>query len=173
MREFIDEKKNQRILEEAKKRREKKKNVDVEEEKIKVVIFSLADKFCAFYGSDVKSILPYEEITYVPGCREFIMGIINVRGDIESVLNIHMFLDLPETEPASDSRLIIAAKENIRSAIFVDTVKDVIDIPKSAIKPPISTLGMAVREFVAGEFDYYGKNVTILDVGKIFGKITE
>ena len=169
---FAGKKKNEVILEEAKKRRESKKNVDVEEEKIGLVLFSLNDKYFAFHGSDVKAILSYEEITYVPGCRNYILGIISVRGDIESVLNLHIFLDLPETEPTHKSRIVVADGEHFRSGILVDTVEDVFDIPKSGIKPPISTLDTSVKEFVVGEVRYNEKNVTVLDVGKIFAKIT-
>ena len=79
--------------------------IRVEEEKIKLVIFSLRGDYYAFYGKQVKEILRFREITYVPGCPDYIMGIINVRGDIESVLNLHLMMGIPETEQTRTSVL--------------------------------------------------------------------
>lgn len=168
----IDKKKSDRILAEVKKRKGKEKIVDVEEEKVKLVVFSLLDDYYAFDGLDVKEILPVGKITYVPGSPNYIIGIINVRGDIESVLNIHKFLELPDGKTDKNSRIAIAVKGDTRSGILVDSVADVVDVLKSSIKPPISTLSKSMRDFVKGETTYNDKSTTILDVGKIFERIT-
>ncbi len=167
-----NDKKSDSILEEVKKRRGGVKVVDVDEEKVKLVIFSLQKDYYAFYGSDIKEILPPVKITYIPGSPDFIIGVINLRGDIESVINIHKFMGLPAGKPADSNRITIAEKDGIRSGILVDSVEDVIDIPISSIKPPISTLNDSIKEFVAGETTCNNMNVTLLDVGKIFKKVT-
>lgn len=169
----IDKKKSDRILAEVKQRKGKETIVDVEEEKVKLVVFCLLDDYYAFDALDVKEVLPVGKITYVPGSPDFILGIINVRGDIESVLNIHKFLELPKGKTNKNSRIAIAVKGDVQSGILLDSVVDVIDVPKSSIKPPISTLSKSIREFIAGETTYNNKNTTLLDVGKIFGKIIE
>jgi purine-binding chemotaxis protein CheW len=160
------------IISEWKRRRGQADIMDVEEEKVQLIIFSLLKDYYAFYGSDVKEILPVGGIAYVPGSPDFILGIINLRGDIESVLDIYKFMGIPDTKPTSKSRIIIAVKDDIRSGILVDSVEDVMDIPISSIKPPISTLTDSVKEFVLGETTYNNMNVTLLNVGKIFKKIT-
>lgn len=166
-----DKRKSDFILAEVWKRKGQEKIVDVDEEKVKLVIFTLLEDYYTFQGEDVKEILPVGKITYVPGSPEFILGIINVRGDIESVLDIHKFLELPAGKTTPASRIIIAAKGDIRSGILVDSVEDVIDVPKSSIQPPIPTLSKAIREVVLGATTYNGKNTILLDVGKIFGKV--
>ncbi len=164
--------KSDRILEQLRKRSVREKVVDVEEEKVKLVIFSLADDYYAFYGGDVKEILlPPGDISYVPGAPDFVLGVINVRGDIESVVAINTFLSLPESKKTSQSRIAIAVKGGVRSGIMVDSIEDVLDVPVSGIKPPLSTLDAFKKECVTGEFIFNGKNVTVLDAGKIFGKL--
>jgi purine-binding chemotaxis protein CheW len=165
-----DKDKSDRILA-AVRERKKEQVVDVDEEKFKLVIFTLRGDHYAFHGNDIKEILTYEEPNYVPGAPDYIYGIINVRGDIESVINIHKFMGMPDTEPTGQSRIAIAAKDDIRSGILVDTVEDVVDVPASSIKPPISTLNESLREFVTGELDYNSRNITLLDVGNIFSRI--
>ena len=166
-----EKRKSDIILEEVIKRRDREKIVDVEEERTKIVIFSLVQDYYGFYGDDVKEILPLVNIYYVPGSPDFILGVVNIRGDIESVLNINKFLGLPDSKQTKHSRIAVAAKNNMRSGILVDSIVDVIDVPVSSIKPPLSTLNSSIKDFVSGEMLYENKNVTLLDVEKIFGKI--
>jgi purine-binding chemotaxis protein CheW len=160
------------ILKEIMRRKEQERTVDVEERKVKMVIFSLAGERYAFYGENIKEILPLMPVSYVPGAPDFIPGVISIRGEIESVININRFLKLPDPTSAQGSRIAVAEKDGIRSGLLVDSLLDVLDIPLSAIKPPLATLSKSVREFVAGEFIFQERSVTILDIGKIFGKIT-
>jgi purine-binding chemotaxis protein CheW len=159
------------ILEEI-MRKDKERIVDVEEKKVKVVIFSLHGDFYAFYGEHIKEILPLMPINYVPGAADFIPGVINVRGEIESVININRLLGLPDSASTQRCRIALAVTDVMRSGILVDSIEEVLDIPVRAIKPPLDTLMKAIKDFVAGEYTHQDKIVTILDIGKIFGKIT-
>jgi purine-binding chemotaxis protein CheW len=159
------------ILDELRRRETREKIVDVEEETIKMVIFALLEGTYAFNGREVKEILPLLPVYYVPGSPEFIPGVINIRGDIESVININRFLGLPDSVPSPKSRIAIVDMGGVRSGVIVDAVEDVIDIPASFVKPPLLTLNKTVREYVAGELMYQDRNVTILDMGKIFGRL--
>ncbi|MBF0558863.1 MAG: purine-binding chemotaxis protein CheW [Nitrospirae bacterium] len=161
------------VLKEAERRREKNRIADVEEEKVKVVIFTLAGGWYAFSSGEIKEIISHANIFYVPGAPDFIHGLINIRGDIESVINLNMFLRLPDNVKAQSGRVLVAAVEGgIRSGILVDSVEDVLDIPASSVKSPLSTLNKSVREFVAGEFIHGRETVILLSVEKIFEKIT-
>lgn len=144
---------------------------EIDEEWQKLVIFTLLDGYYSFFGDDVKEILPFSPITYVPGTPDFIRGIINVRGDIEAVLDIHTFIGFSGITINSNNRIIIAEKKGIRSGILMDTVNDVIDIPVDEIHPPLSTFDEKVRDFVVGETMYKDKPVILLDIGKIFEKM--
>lgn len=165
--DMTEKNKSDLILEEIKRRRQGKV-VDVEEEKVKLVVFSLFDDCFAFYGSEIKEILPLQNIYYVPGAPDFIIGVINNRGDVESVININKFLGFPDPETGPQSRIAIAEGSGIRSGILVDYILDVIDVPKISIRPPIPTIEEDKREFVTGGTTYGNKNVTLLSVGKIF-----
>lgn len=154
------------------KNRDRDPIVDVNEEEIKLVIFSLRKSFFAFYGADLKEVLPKGKINYVPGSPDYILGITNVRGDVESVIDINGFLELPPHTESKNNRIIIAEKSGVRSGILVDSVEDVLDIPKRSITPPLSTLSDRIKPFVAGETSYRNHNVTVLDIGRIFKEIS-
>ncbi len=144
---------------------------EVDGERQKLVIFTLMNGYYSFFGDDVKEILPFTPITYVPGTPDYIPGIINVRGDIEAVLDIHSFMGFPSIDINSNNRIIIAEKQGIRSGILMDSVNDVIDIPISSIHPTLSTIDEKIRDFVIGETTYNDQIVIMLDIGKIFEKM--
>ncbi len=170
MPETNEKDKYQGILNVSEKRK-LEENTSIDEEMVKIVIFTLCGKLYAFYGSYVKSILPYDPVTPVPGCPNYISGIINVRGDIESVINIHSFMGLTDDEPTEKTRIVIAKTSDVRSGVLVNSVEDVVDIPVSAIAPPVSTLDDRIREFIAGELFYREESVTLLDIKKMFQKV--
>lgn len=152
-------------------RQANEKKIAVKEDQVELVIFKIGSLTHAFYGADIKEILPYETIAFVPGCPDIIKGIINVRGDIESVLNIHKILQKEESIPTRRSRITIAQSNGIKSGILVDSVEDVISVPTSEIFGSISTLDPGIRYFVDQITLYQGQFVTILDISKLFKKI--
>ena len=167
----LDENRSEIILSELKRRGTGQQIVDVEEERIKVVIFTLRGGYYAFYGEDIREILHYTNIFYVPGSPEYIVGIINVRGDIESVIDIGHFLD--EKGAARDDPLIaMAVRDDFHSGIMIDAIEDVVDVPVTSIHPPLTTLNGAAKDLVIGGIEYAGMAVSLLDIGKLAALIT-
>jgi len=163
-----------RILSEARRRKAEDRIVGSEAETVDLVIFSLNGDLYAFDGGDVRELLPYETVAFVPGCPDAIEGIVNVRGDIESVLDLHRILGLAPSEPTRSARIVMAVRDGIRSGIRVDSVVDVVSVAADLPERPLSTLDRTVREFaVGGETLYEGRYVILLDVGKIFNRIAE
>lgn len=159
------------IIEELKKQREKGPTVNVELEMVKIVIFRLADSFFAFPGGEVKEILPFMDIFPIPGSPEFIPGVINNRGDIESVINLNGFLGLAAGQQTSSSRILIVSASGMRSGIAADEVLDVVDVPCQTIKPPLLTLDNDRKELVSGELLYNDRTIVMLDIALLFRKL--
>jgi len=168
---MTDKRRNDLIIEELRKQKGKKTIVDVEMETVKIVIFMLSHNCFAFPGADVKEILPFMDIFPVPGAPDFLPGVINNRGDIESVINLNRFLDLPDSERTEASRIMIVSKAGVCSGILVDAVLDVVDIPLGSISPPLITLEDVKKELVTGEMLYNGRTVVMLDISRLFGKL--
>ncbi len=156
------------IVEELKRLRAKGRFAVVEEEKSTFVIFTLREALYAFDGAAVREILPSMEVFPVPGAPRAVPGVINNRGDIEAVVNLHGFLGLPQGERDARSRIVMTEKAGVRAGLQVDSVVDVVDLPPSSIRPPLATLDDAARGLVAGETTYQGRSVVLLDVGRIF-----
>ena len=142
--------------------------VDIDEAAVKLVIFALGDEWFAFSGKQIREILVYKDIFFVPGCPASLEGVINVRGDIESVIRLNELLHLPLPETESAGEILLGRNAVMTSGIRVDRVIDVIDFPESLIQPPPANLADFMRVLVAGIFTFKQKIVTWLDLEQIF-----
>lgn len=161
--------KTSKIINEIKKRKDQS-HIIVDEEMVELVFFKLLDRFYAIFGADAKEILPLTRINRIPGTSANILGVINVRGDIESVLDINQALGLPPQPKTNQNRIIIAESSGLRSGILTGAVHDVIYVPKNTINPPLASLTDNTKDFVNGETLYNSNEVTLLDIGMIFKK---
>jgi purine-binding chemotaxis protein CheW len=180
----------EQILDLAAQRRQEKQVVDVEVERRLIVIFRLSSRRSAesappsmtggLYGlpaAAVESILPVDGITYVPGAPSWILGVVNVRGEIESVLDLKAVLDLGRAENTPDSRLLIAQDDaegtGLRSGLLVDRVMDIAYIPASAISPPPIPLEGGKGVYIAGETEYSEQTLVLLNLSEVFHRALE
>ena len=139
-----------------------------EEQAVQLVVIVLAEKYYAFYGESIKEIVPLSDITYVPGMPAYILGVMNVRGEIESVLDLKKLLGLPNTPITRQSRLIIGEINGIRSGLLVDSVEDVLELPEVQIAKSESGADVKGADYLVGETRYKGDAVILFDLDKIF-----
>jgi purine-binding chemotaxis protein CheW len=156
------------LLEEVRRNRQEREVVDVEEGQRKVVLVRCAGDRYAFRGEDIKEILGEQEISWMPGLPPFIPGLIRVRGDIESVVDIGHFLGTP----GSGGYIAMAERGGFRTGIRVDGVDDVLDVPASALRPPLDTLSGAARDLVGGAVAWDGTLIPLLDLDRLAARVT-
>lgn len=146
--------------------------VDVDEPLIKLVIFKLAEQYFAFAGRSIVEVLPGDEAVYfLPGMPASVEGVMNVRGDIESVIHLHELLQLsqPTNKAASPgSSLLLGKGKTMRSGLRVDQLLDVIDIPESQLQTPPDALPEHLQPFVSSLLSFNGLIVTVLDLDAVF-----
>lgn len=162
--------KSERILETIRQAQRSKEVVDVDTEMVKVVVFLSGGIRYGFYGSDVREILPSCTISWVPGLPGFLPGLINIRGDIESVIDLSQVLGNTAVD-AEKCQVAMVVRGGFRSGVLIDSIDDVMDIPVSAIKPPLTTLNGAARDLVAGEIEHDGLLIALLDTEKLAAKV--
>lgn len=147
------------------------KIVDVNEETIQLVFFTLAGAYYAIRGEDIREILYPGKITPVPGTPPYLLGLINVRGDVESVIDFNLFLSLSKELDATNKRILIAEKNGMKTGIMVGSVADVVELPKSGIGPSIGTIDSSRRDYISGMAAYRDTSVPVLDLAAVFKKM--
>lgn len=159
------------IVDVVRRREEQNRIIHIEEQNVQLVVCLLDEKYYAFYGDVIKEIGPVPEITYVPGMPAVLVGIIHVRGEIESVLDLRKALALPASPVTDRSRIAIGQVEEIRSGLLVDSVEDVLEVPEDTIHEPASGLDSTRAAYVIGETPYKEQTLIILDLRKIFEEL--
>jgi purine-binding chemotaxis protein CheW len=141
--------------------------VNVDEPSVKLVIFGLGNEWFAFHGERISEILAHAEVFFVPGCPPSLEGVINVRGDIASVIRLNEILHLPDSNVANSS-ILLGHGGGISSGIRVDRIVDVVDMPQSSIQTPPATLPEHMRALVLGVLRFQEQPVAVLDLDKLF-----
>lgn len=142
--------------------------VNVDEPVQKLVFFELAGRFFAFYGERIREILAQADVFFVPGSPPSLEGVINVRGDIESVIRPHSMLHLPEDGIGQDSPILLGRGDTMVSGIRVDRVMDVVDVTQSSIGSPPAALPEHMHHLVLGVLTFQTVPVALLDLDKMF-----
>ena len=86
-----------------------------------VVEFSISTEKYAIESLYIHEVFPLKALTEIPGVPDFIIGVVNVRGQIVSVVDIRRFFDLPEKGFSDLSRIIILRSPEMEYGVLADT----------------------------------------------------
>ncbi len=112
--------------------------------------FKLSDENYIISTQSIVEVIPLKDMTVLPCTPAIILGIINVRGRILSVVNIKTFLNLPDKGLASLNRVIILKDSRIELGILVDEVIGKVDFHPRELKGVSSINQEIAKEFVMG-----------------------
>lgn len=131
---------------------------------MQVVIFKLGDEQFAVETSKVQGINDTMKITEVPKAPQHIRGLINLRGNIISLLDINLLLNIANTTEETQNNIIILKMEDEQVGITVDQVDEVLDIEENMIEK----IDNYKREFIKGVINFKDRVVTLIDIDKLF-----
>jgi purine-binding chemotaxis protein CheW len=131
------------------------------EETMEIVEFLLAHEKYGIRSSYVREICPLKELTPVPCTPHFVLGIVNVRGQVLSVIDIKKFFDLPESGLTNLNKVIILRNDKMEFGILADLILGVRSIPVSQILASLPTLTGIREQYLKGVTK---EHVVILDV---------
>ena len=131
---------------------------------LEVVKFKIASETYGIELNCIRTIHPLKNLTYIPGTPDFIRGIINLRGEIISVVDLKKFFDLPDQELTPLCQVIILSSDNMEFGILTDEILGVMQIPETKIQPSLPTLKGIRSAYLKG---VTGAGVVILDGDKL------
>jgi purine-binding chemotaxis protein CheW len=134
------------------------------EEYLEVVEFSLAYETYGIQSSYVREVYPLKELTPLPGTPPFVLGVINVRGRILSVIDIKKFFDLPGKGLTDLNKVIILRSDSMEFGILADTILGVRNMSLSDLQPSLPTLTGIREEYLRG---VTRERVVVLDARKL------
>jgi purine-binding chemotaxis protein CheW len=140
--------------------------IESEENVMDVVVFRLSQETYGIESSFIREVYPLKDITVLPCTSSFVLGIINVRGKILSVIDLKIFFQLPEKGLGDLNKIIIIHNEMMEFGILADAILGTRRIPHDTIQPSLPTVTGIGGEFLKGIAQ---ESVILIDAGKILG----
>jgi purine-binding chemotaxis protein CheW len=144
----------------------------ITDEEQQYLTFLLGGDMFAIAILNIKEIIEFGNITEVPMMPGFIRGVINLRGSVVPVVDLSARFGRIRTEVSRRTCIVIIEVEGsdesrIDIGVMVDSVSEVLEIPRSEIEPP-PAFGAKIRvDFIHGMGKVEGKFVIILNADKV------
>lgn len=131
---------------------------------LEVVEFNLASETYGFESSFVREVYPLNAYTPLPGVPPFVLGIVNVRGQILSVIDLKRFFDLPAKGLGQLNKLIILRNAQMEFGILADDILGARSIELAALQAAPSTISGIGAQYLRG---VTADRVIVLDAEKL------
>ncbi len=107
------------------------------------------------------------EVTRVPKTPTYVEGVINLRGRIIPVLDLRRRFGLMSVKQTSQTRVVVVSLQTRLVGLVVDSVVEVLNLPKNAIEPPPSVGSATGAEYTLGVGRMENRLLILLDLGRL------
>ena len=135
-----------------------------EEAPIQVLEFLVGSENYAVESMYIGEVYPFKKLTPLPWTPPFVLGIINVRGQIVSVISIEKLFDMPEEGLTNPNNVIIMHNDDMELGILADSILGVCSILLKEIQPPSPILKATMVQYLKG---ITKKQLPIIDAVKL------
>ncbi|RLI82274.1 chemotaxis protein CheW [Archaeoglobales archaeon] len=138
---------------------------------MQVVIFNLGNERYGVETTKVKEIIRVSEITRIPNAPDFVEGVIDLRGQITTVINLRKRFGLPPKEIDNDTRIIVFEHGDTVVGMMVDTVSEVKYLSSNEVDslPPLITARLESK-FLKGVGKLPDGLLILIDIEKVLGE---
>jgi purine-binding chemotaxis protein CheW len=145
---------------------------DINETSQQYVTFGLGEELFGVAVNRTREILSLTPVTKVPQTPEYLLGVINLRGQVVPVVDMRLKLGLPAGDQTEDTCIIVVEVQVDGEAIVVgalaDAVREVMEIRADQIEPP-PRLGTRLNtEFINGMGKVGEEFLILLNIDKVF-----
>lgn len=134
---------------------------------IQFVTFILMDEVYGINVMQVQEVLRITEIAPVPGAPSYVLGIINLRGNVVTVIDTRTRFGLPTTETDDASRIIVIESEKQVVGILVDAVAEVVELRESEIDAAPNVGTEESSRYIQGVATMEDRLLILVDLNKL------
>ncbi|SOD74516.1 CheW protein [Jatrophihabitans sp. GAS493] len=135
--------------------------------------FHLGDYLCAVPVGEVQEVLMEQTRTPAPGASKYVTGLINLRGQVVTALDLRLRMGVATTVEQRPSMNVVVCFRNEVWSLLVDSIGDVIEVEESQFEAPPETLHGALRELITGAYKLDGRLLLVLNVERALDVSTE
>ncbi|MCK7583676.1 MAG: chemotaxis protein CheW [Chromatiales bacterium] len=131
------------------------------------VTFRLDSELYGINVLQVQEVLRYTDIVPVPGAPDFVLGIINLRGNVVTVIDTRKCFGLTPHEPDDATRIVIIESGKQVAGLLVDSVAEVVNIHADQVEtaPDVGTTESA--KYIQGIANHNHEILILVDVNKL------
>ncbi|MDH5378816.1 MAG: chemotaxis protein CheW [Gammaproteobacteria bacterium] len=130
------------------------------------VTFRLAKEIYGINVTQVREVLRITEIAPVPGASDYVIGIINLRGNVVTVIDTRKRFGLPSIDTDDSSRIVIIEVEGQEVGILVDSVAEVVDLAMDEIEPAPNVGSDETARYIQGVSSMEGELLILIDLNR-------
>ena len=134
------------------------------------VTFRLADETYGINVMQVQEVLRYTDIAPVPGAPSYVLGIINLRGNVVTVIDTRQRFGLPSTEVTENTRIVIIEVDGQVVGILVDAVAEVVYLRQSEMETTPNVGNEESAKFIQGVCNKNGELLILVELDRMLGQ---
>ena len=133
-------------------------------------------QFCTFFLNkhffginvlEVQEVFRYQKMTTVHLAPPVVRGLINLRGQIITAIDLRKRLGLPERDDYEEPMNVVVRTEDEVVSLLVDEIGDVLEVPDEKFEPPLGTISASMRDLITGVYKLDTQLLLILDTVKV------
>ncbi|MFT4798117.1 MAG: purine-binding chemotaxis protein CheW [Candidatus Azotimanducaceae bacterium] len=140
---------------------------NIEDPILQWVIFRLDGETYGVNVMQVQEVLRYTEIAPVPGAPEYVLGIINLRGNVVTVIDTRNRFALKEGDITDSTRIVIVETDEHVVGLLVDSVAEVVYLRQSEIENPPNAGHDDSARFIQGVCNKNEELLILVELEKI------
>lgn len=134
--------------------------------------FHVGDLLLGVDIQQVQEINRQLDLTPVPHAPHNVRGVINLRGEVATVIDLRRLLGLPPAEVTRESRNVIVHSHGEAIGLWVDRIADILTIDASEIEAPPANVNGIDGRFLAGVHSTPTSIIVLLDIEHVLGEAT-
>lgn len=134
---------------------------------LQCVTFTLEEETYGINVMQVQEVLREVEVAPVPGAPHYVLGIINLRGNVVSVIDARTRFGLPTKESDDLTRIIVIEVQQQIIGILVDSVAEVVDIQSNEIDIAPNVGNAETSKYIEGVVSRGDKLLILVDLNKL------
>ncbi|MFM8314606.1 MAG: chemotaxis protein CheW [Deltaproteobacteria bacterium] len=128
--------------------------------------FYIGDRLFGIDVMQVQEVTPSLHVTRIPLAPAFVKGLINLRGQLATTIELRNLFTFKDQPPATMMN-VVCRHDGVLLAFLVDRIGDVVEVEDGMFEPTPDTVSEGVRKFMQGVYKTPGQLLSVIEVPKI------
>lgn len=139
-----------------------------DENAVELLVFEVNKSLFSIETKYVSEILELQEITTIPLTKNYLLGLINIRNEIVSVVDLNKLMMNQYTPPDKNNRMVILHDKSIQTGIIVNKIQSISIISENSIIDDIGNIGISYNDLILKIARIKDVNIPVINIEKLF-----